>query len=192
MCEEIHKLSLSKFKNIWNTYLSHIKIQTPKTDVCKTWRLLTRKIVEQRKFLNVTDHQKLVADLNEHLTIVQTERAFYKQSIMDATTYIGDISSESYVKLANSRDITMHYSFDFAQQVHIPHDPLQSGPMYFLVPYKVQIFGISNEALKQYHNYLIPESCAIGKGADSVISYLHHYFESYGIREKTVVLHADN
>ena len=25
----------------------------------------------------------------------------------------------------------VHYSFDFAQQVHYPHNPLQPGPMYF-------------------------------------------------------------
>jgi hypothetical protein len=56
----------------------------------------------------------------------------------------------------------MHYSFDYAQQIHIPHDPIQPGPMFFLVPYKVQVFGIANEALKMQHNYLNPESCTIG------------------------------
>ena len=86
----------------------------------------------------------------------------------------------------------MHYSFDYAQQIHIPHDPIQPGPMFFLVPYKVQVFGIANEALKMQHNYLNPESCTIGKGSDSVISFLHHYFDNYGVGEKTVVLHADN
>ena len=33
-----------------------------------------------------------------------------------------------------SFDIEMHYSFDYAQQVHIPHDPIQGGPIFFLVP----------------------------------------------------------
>ncbi len=68
----------------------------------------------------------------------------------------------------------MQYSFYYAQQIHIPNDPLQPGPMFFLVPYKVQVFGIANEALITQYNYLNPESCTIGKGSDSLISFLHH------------------
>jgi hypothetical protein len=32
----------------------------------------------------------------------------------------------------------------------------------------------------------------VGKGSNSVISFLHHYFENFGIGEKKVILHADN
>ena len=40
-----------------------------------------------------------------------------------------------------------HYSFDFAQQVHIPSDPLQPGPVYFLTPRKCALFGVCCEAV---------------------------------------------
>jgi hypothetical protein len=186
----IHKVSQSKFYNVWEVYLNHIKIQTPRTDVCKTCRLLTRGIVEKRNKSTLDEHQELVKNLSTHLELVKAERAVYKQSIIDSTiSCTAEINTQN---APNSKNMMMHYSFDYAQQIHIPHDPIQSGPMYFLVPYKVQIFGISNEALRSHHNYLNPESCTIGKGSDSVISFLHHYFENFGLGEKRVILHADN
>ena len=62
---------------------------------------------------------------------------------------------------AMSRDTTIHYSFDMAQQVsmkvyvmlltvlqvHYPSDPLQPGPVYFLTPHKCAIFGVACEGL---------------------------------------------
>ena len=40
-----------------------------------------------------------------------------------------------------------HYSFDFAQQVHLPSDPLQPGLIYFLTPRKCAHFGVCCEAI---------------------------------------------
>ena len=40
--------------------------------------------------------------------------------------------------------------------------------------------------------YLIDESHCSSKGSNAVISYLHHYFENYGLGEKEVHLHCDN
>ena len=44
-----------------------------------------------------------------------------------------------------SNQTTMHYSFDMAQQVHYPSDPLQPGPIYFLTPRKCALFGVCCE-----------------------------------------------
>ena len=41
-------------------------------------------------------------------------------------------------------------------------------------------------------NYLIDKAAVISKGANSVISYLHHFLEHYGLAEKHLILHADN
>ena len=56
--------------------------------------------------------------------------------------------------LQRTKDIqTAHYSFDYAQNVHIPSDPMQCGPLYFLAPRKVGIFGINCEGIpKQVRN----------------------------------------
>ena len=66
--------------------------------------------------------------------------------------------------------ITVHYSFDFAQQVHYPSNPLQPGPIYFLTPRKAAIFGICCEAIPRQVNFIIDEASDTGKGANTVVS----------------------
>ena len=39
---------------------------------------------------------------------------------------------------------------------------------------------------------MIPEEENVGKGADTTISLVHHYFEKHGLGEKRVIIHADN
>ena len=86
----------------------------------------------------------------------------------------------------------MHYSFDYAQQVHTPHNPMKPGPIYFKAPRKCGIFGVVCEAIPRQVNYLIDEAASNGKGANSTISYVHHYFENHGLGETCAHLHADN
>ena len=80
-----------------------------------------------------------------------------------------------------SRPISMHYSFDFAQQVHLPSDPLQPGPLYFLVPRKVGLFGVCCEGTPKQVNYLIDKAHLISKGSNAVVSYLNNFFENFGL-----------
>ena len=57
-----------------------------------------------------------------------------------------------------SNAISVHYSFDFAQQVHYPSNPLQPGPIYFLTPRKAAIFGVCCEAIPRQVNFVIDEA----------------------------------
>ena len=41
-------------------------------------------------------------------------------------------------------------------------------------------------------NYLIDENADTGKGGNTVASFLHHFFGTWGLGEKKVFLHADN
>ena len=92
-----------------------------------------------------------------------------------------------------SLDCVVHYSFDMAQQVHYPANPLQPGPIYFLTPRKCAIFGVCCKGLPRQLNYLIDEACHTGKGANTIVSMLHHhFFAEHGLREAHVHLHADN
>ena len=86
----------------------------------------------------------------------------------------------------------VHYSFDFAQQVHYPHNPLQPGPMYFKTVRKCAIFDVCCEGLPRQINYLIDEACDTGKGANTVISLLHHFLANHTLGETHLHLHADN
>lgn len=54
------------------------------------------------------------------------------------------------------------------------------------------MFGVCNDGQKETVLYLIDEADNPGKGADCVISLLHHYLENYGCSEEVCYLHADN
>ena len=86
----------------------------------------------------------------------------------------------------------IHYSFDLAQQVHYPHNPFQPGPIYFKTPRKCAIFGVCCEAIPRQVHYLIDEACDTGKGANTVISLLHHFLGNHSLGERELALHADN
>lgn len=137
----------------------------------------------------------------EHVVRVQKERSLYryvvdasKRDVKQRYTIEGVFTPPTMdCRLPeNSNDLTVHYSFDFAQQVHYPSDPLQPGPVYFLTPRKCAIFGICCEGIPRQVNYLIDEAVDTGKGANTVVSLLHHFFENHGLGEQHVHLHADN
>lgn len=91
-----------------------------------------------------------------------------------------------------SYDGVVHYSYDYAQQLHYPSDPFQPGPIYFKTPQKCAIFGVCCEAIPRQVNFLIDESVLTGKGANSTISYVHYFFDRHGLGKTEVQLHADN
>ena len=67
----------------------------------------------------------------------------------------------------------IHYSFDYAQQVHMPCNPMQPEPIYFKTPPKCGIFGVMCEGIPRQVNFLIDEAVSTGKGANATISYIH-------------------
>lgn len=69
----------------------------------------------------------------------------------------------------------MHYSFDYAQQIHYP------GPIFFKTPRKCGLFGVSCESTSTQVNYLIDEADDVGKGANATISLLHHFLQNHGL-----------
>ena len=91
-----------------------------------------------------------------------------------------------------SNAISAHYSFDFAQQVHYPSNPLQPGPIYFLTPRKAAIFGVCCEAILHQVNFIIDEASDTGKGANMVVSMLDFFFSHHALGESKASLHADN
>ena len=137
----------------------------------------------------------------EHLFLATKERSYYPTVCEAAKTNIREFFQRgntftppppfsrcepcSYNSLA-------HHSFDMAQQVHYPSDPLQPGPIYFLTPRKCAIFGVCCEAVPRQINYLIDAASDTGKGSKTIVSMLHHFFSEHGLGETHVHLHADN
>jgi len=85
-----------------------------------------------------------IREAEENLRIVQIERSFYKYTCdachksVRSFTIDGEFHPPalSSTITSNTRDIKVHFSFDYAQQVHFPSNPLQPGPIYFLTPRK--------------------------------------------------------
>ena len=69
---------------------------------------------------------------------------------------------------------------------------MQPGPVFFKTPRKMQLFGVHAEGISRQVNYLIDEASSSGKGANVVVSLLHHFLETYGVGEDHLELHADN
>ncbi|XP_052760849.1 uncharacterized protein LOC128203463 [Mya arenaria] len=80
----------------------------------------------------------------------------------------------------------VHYSFDYAQQVLYPHYAQQVGKLFFKTPRKCGCFGVCCESSGTQILYLLDESVgkSVGKGANSVVSMLHHHFTHLAYGEK--------
>ena len=180
-------LALKTFVNVWKKCLPDVVFMTPRTDVCvycENFRSKLKEAVAEEEKVKVT------SEFSSHLEEAQKERDFYITSMKKA---------ESTLKSHKKGTLSYaHYTFDFAQCVHIPHHARQVGPLYFKTPRKIQIFGICCDSNKKQHNYLIDEDCCIGTngtkthGPNSVISMLDHYFANHGLNETTCHLHCDN
>jgi hypothetical protein len=62
-----------------------------------------------------------------------------------------------------SSDLTkMHYTFDFAQSLILPHHARQIGQLYFTTPRKIHLFGVRLDGLSMQMNYMMYEDETIG------------------------------
>ncbi len=194
---DVHAVSYSKFRELWRKLLPSIILMKPMTDLCWTCHKNSTAILRTANCPN-REKSDVLKGAYEHLRIVQCERSYYKttcdsckKKIQTYFTTDGEFQSPTPAP-ANSRDLTVHYSFDYAQQVHYPSDPLQPGPVYFLTARKCSVFGVNCEAIPRQVNFLNDEAGFCGKGANTVVSQLHYFFENHGLGEMEVFLHADN
>ena len=174
--------------------LSKVVVEKPLTDLCFTCQQNTTKVVQAA---NLPEHEKAdyIKVHKEHLDCAQTERDFYRQTCLDSAVTFKQIAEEMNLNEEHelcSFNGTMHYSYDYAQLVHFPSDPMQPRPIYFKTSHKCGIFGVMCEDVPHQVNYLIDEAATIGKGANATISYIHHFFSHHGLGETDVHLHADN
>ena len=189
----IRVVARSTFYRLWRQLLPFITTMRPATDLC--WFCQKNSVLMLRS-ANSPDSEKSQAarDALDHLDKARQERSFYQQCCAESRASLpADITTLSQEKRsACSFSGIAHYSFDFAQQVHYPSNPLQPGPIFFKTPRKCGLFGVACEALPCQVNFLLEECVSTGKGANCVVSLLHFFFESYGLGEEHVQLHADN
>ena len=131
---------------------------------------------------------------------VTKERSIYSDAIKCSKewvqqTYLNNNEFSPPPLFCNFRstiDKCLHIAMDFAQNISYPSNPLQPGPLYFLAPQKVHLFGICCESIPRQVNYLIDEAHFTSKGSNTVISLLHHFLSNHSLGEMHLHLHADN
>ncbi|XP_068704170.1 uncharacterized protein [Montipora foliosa] len=195
-CEESGRdaVCYTKFIDLWEQFHPNVVVAKPMSDLCLTCQQNTSKLVRSA---NLPDREKsaCVQAEQQHLNCVQMEREFYRKVCLKDGASFKTLENEIDLDIpreACSVDMTMHYSFDFVQQIHILSNPMQPGLISFKTPRKCGIFGVMCEAVPRQVNYLIDEASDVGKGANTTISYVHHFFQNHGLGETHVHLHADN
>ena len=185
-------MSETVFRHTWKKLLPFIVTARPMTDLC--WTCQKNNVMIYRSVsLTEADKSDRLIQQELQLETVKQERAAYNKMVGSAKDVCRQLGvCELSANTPCSRQIEMHYSFDYAQQVHLPSDPLQPGPIYFLVPRKVGLFGVCCEGLPKRVNFLIDEAHLISKVSKAVISFLHYFFENFGLGETNVNLHCDN
>ena len=127
--------SYSKFLQIWGQFYPYVVISKPMTDLCMTCQQNMNKL---QRAANLSEREKVecIKAHQDHINSAQSERDFYKTSCANSqkTLETDDAVLNCANRNACSWNGTMHYSFDYAQQVHIPSNPLQPGPIYFKTP----------------------------------------------------------
>lgn len=184
------------FLEIWQENLPHIEFNNPRTDLCMTCENFKKEINKTASSMD-EEKEKLQAELYKqalnHLNHVKRERLYYKAYSKESIVDYGNLTdNDKSKKIANSKDIIMSYSWDFAQQFQYPFEEQQVGPIYFKNPRRAQLFGVCCEGSSCQVTYLIDEADFLQKNANTVISLLDHFFTNYGLGEKTVYLTADN
>ena len=196
----VHSVAYTTFCCLWKAQLPYIIIMKPMTDLCWTCQQNSNAILRASNCPEAA-MSTVVEKAMEHLRIVQVERSFYKTTCKECERTIkahfttdGEFKPPPLASLTpekvNTVGIKAHYSFDYAQQVHYPSDPQQPGPIYFLTPRKCSVFGVYCEAIPRQVTFLSDEAGDCGKGANTVVSQLHYFFEHHGLGEKEVFLTA--
>ncbi len=140
----LRKVSYCVFCSLWRHCLPHIQVMGIKTDVCDTCRKLRDKVSDAR-----TEDEKIETSnaLVTHVTDSRSQRDKYLDMSDECRVQLEalnlldvDTTAATYTPpQANSVHLTVHYTFDYAQPVVLPHMAQQIGPLYFLSLYKIQV-----------------------------------------------------
>lgn len=168
------------------TKLSHIKIRSPRTDMCDFCELQKRKIAGTKPHDELKT-EELTAELLAHQKSYQGERAVYnserERAKMDRKKF-----KEGKLKVDECIE---HISMDYGQSIAVPHTTDQLGGTFYLHMRNFLLFGICSVLENSQVCYTYDEREA-AKGANEVISFLHDFLVSREIQTPNIRIHADN
>ena len=143
-------MGYSKFCDLWNQLCPFIVIMRPATDLCWTCQKNNNRI---RNTVNLpeSDKAEAVRAQEQYLLLATGERNFYNccRESKDGIQEYLKVVDFAVERKPYSYDGTVHYSYDYAQQLHFTADPNQPGPIYFKTPRKCALFGVCCEAIPQ-------------------------------------------
>ena len=166
--------------------LEHIRIRSPRSDMCDYCELQKRKISGTKPH-DESRSEQLTQELATHQKAYQGERAIYnserKRAITDGKKFRqGKLKAKYCVE---------HICMDYGQSIGVPHTTDQLGGTYFLQMRNFILFGIYS-ALENKMICDTYDEREAGKGANEVISFLHNFLSTRAIPTPTINLHADN
>ena len=112
-------VGLTKFKNIWKLYLPHIAIMKIASDLCDTCQQNSNLIMKSVNCSEAGKSAQLIKQ-EQHLALAKECRDYYKQQCENSSIYWNSLTEEQK-KSQDLLDGTLHISFDYAQNVLIPH-----------------------------------------------------------------------
>ncbi len=166
--------------------LRHIKIRSPRTDMCDFCELQKRKIAGTKPH-DELKAEKLTAELAAHQRAYQRERSVYNFERKQAET-----DREKFAeKKLKTDECTEHICMDYGQSVEIPHTADQLGGTFYLHMRKFHLFCICS-ALENSQLFYTYDEREAGKGANEVISFLHDFLVGRELKTPNIRIHADN
>jgi len=181
-CTEYKKVhDLDKDPLCWKTFYTYYKTRFPyykqlnkKTDFCDQCCRLKQAIVDRKSTQENKDQAKI--NLEEHRKLYTEARQTYTE----------------HRKKTAFEDGWIVISLDYAENLFVPHLPVQPGAFYFHTRRKVELFGITNEATNIQANFLIDEPFRVKKGPNSVISMLDYYIRTFISPGSNLIIYCDN
>ena len=178
-----------EFCRLWSEVVPYIRVMPPADDLCPMCQDNASLILKSANLSEDEKSQRLqIAE--KHLQCAKKQRNYYREQVQLSQGRIKSLPDNHGQPI--SLAISLAYGFDHAQQVHYPSNPQQPGPLFFKTPRKCGIFGVCSEGCNTQVNYLIDEAQSCGKGANSIVSMVHHYLGNFTKGEEEICLHADN
>jgi hypothetical protein len=166
--------------------LKHIRIRSPRSDMCDYCELQKRKIASTKPH-DEKKAEELTAELAVHQKAYQGERAVYncerERAKLDRKKFMqGKLKVNECIE---------HIGMDYGQSIGVPYTTDQLGGTYYLHMRNFHLFGVCSALENTQLCYTYDEREA-GKGPNEVISFLHEFLATRKIKTPTIRIHADN
>src|SRR5690349_9433969 len=127
-------LKYDAFRKLWHQLTPYIQIMSPRTDLCDTCQHFRNGL--QYNARKEEEARDLLKKFKEHLVKAKLERNYYSKNTKLAEQQ-RKLVNENYLVAGGktdycSIDATAHYSYDWAQNVHVPHSDQQVSEIYYI------------------------------------------------------------